>query len=616
MKKIFGLGVTILLILSTLLAAVPASAATAGPYDYTPGVIKMIGVNETTSLADGKATYYKATVNSSPHGLKNEFNFLTTHLVIGSENTKFFTYSADSSDKLNYSTKTISQLVKDFEAENPAYEVVAAINADFFNTRTGEPEEPMMQNGKMLKTFVLPESESRGRGLVGINDTTGEVVYHTIGQVYKDGGYGTDLTYKADYQVQVLGPNKTNAVASYDSFLASAPSTSKISFTTSDYGKGNYSGSTVYVVQLDRYRKDTGSKNNTKQATEDYYFAEGTIVDIIAGTADMKPESGKAYIAVSNKEQAPQLRKGATVRCQRVLTGDWENVSNAIGFKQQILLEGQLMFYNAYGRNHTGDGASESETKKWTEDIYDYPHCWKARTAIGFKADGTPVLMVIPYNKILGATYYEMSAQFKALGCTNAFLLDGGGSSTMVIRCEDGLKIAHNAEAGTNNEGRAVANAVILAVLKDGATAPAKDNTPANKVTLDTAIAKAETLKKEDYPITDATWSAFTACLSEAKAVADNFSSTQEAVDGAVASLTKLTADIEAAKNPSGSETEAPATDAPKNETETKAPEKNTDAPKDDDKKESGCGSSMALSALATAGVVGTAFIVKKKKED
>ena len=53
-----------------------------------------------------------------------------------------------------------------------------------------------------------------------------------------------------------------------------------------------------------------------------------------------------------------------------------------------------------------------------------------------------------------------------------------------------------------------------------------------------------------------------------------------------------------------------------KDENETKAPEKNTDAPKDDDKKESGCGSSMALSALATAGVVGTAFIVKKKKED
>ena len=61
-------------------------------------------------------------------------------------------------------------------------------------------------------------------------------------------------------------------------------------------------------------------------------------------------------------------------------------------------------------------------------------------------------------------------------------------------------------------------------------------------------------------------------------------------------------------------ETDAPATDAP----ETDAPE--TEAPTDDDKKddeeeEGGCGSSVALSALAIVSVIGTALVIKKKED-
>jgi hypothetical protein len=139
------------------------------------------------------------------------------------------------------------------------------------------------------------------------------------------------------------------------------------------------------------------------------------------------------------------------------------------------------MFYNAYSENHTGDGASKSETGKWTEDVYAYPCCGKARTAIGFKPDGTPVLMTIEYiNSEYTATYYEMSCQFKALGCTNAFLLDGGGSSTMVIRDGDSFKTVHKAENGTSGEGRAIGNIAIIATLKDGAKAPVLEGASAN----------------------------------------------------------------------------------------------------------------------------------------
>ena len=472
MKKYLSLAVVLILLYATLLTAIPASAVTAGPYNYTKGSINSISVGTTKKLDGTKATYYKATVNSSWHGLKKTYYDLTTHLAIGSEYTKFFVYSGETNDKMGYAKKSVMDLVTAFEKENPDWKVVAAVNGDFFNTNTGEPEEPMIQNGQTLKANILPDYERKGGGLVGTSDKTGKVVYHTIGDAYKSAGYGTTYYFRGDYQVQILSStDKTKVTKTYDSYVSKPPEAKTVSFVTADSGAVNYEGRTVYEVELERYRKDTGSKNNSEVTDKYCYFAQGKVTKKITGTANMKPSKGKVYIAVYSDSQLPELKVGAYVRCQKVLMGEWDSVSNAIGFKQQILAEGNLMFYNAYGRHHTGDGASQSETEKWTEDIYDYPHCWKARTAIGFKADGTPVFMVIPYNGKLGATYYEMSEQFKALGCTNAFLLDGGGSSTMVIRDGNNFNTVCHAEDGNDGEGRSIANIAIMAVRKDGGVA-------------------------------------------------------------------------------------------------------------------------------------------------
>jgi hypothetical protein len=190
------------------------------------------------------------------------------------------------------------------------------------------------------------------------------------------------------------------------------------------------------------------------------------------------------------------LKVGTYVKVQKQLIGEWANVSNAIGFKQQLVANGNILFpggtYSRYHHNLKGGGdpenanyycssctnlMSKSEMEKWTEDIYDYPMCWKQRTAIGFKADGSCVLMTIAKgsNNSWGATYVEIANQFKALGCTNAFLLDGGGSSTMLIREGNNLNTVFHAEEGSGGEGRVVANTAILAVRKDGVALPATD---------------------------------------------------------------------------------------------------------------------------------------------
>ena len=492
MKRFFGLAVVLILLYAVLLTAIPASAVTVGPFNYEKGVIQSISSPTTKSLGNGKATYYQTKITSRMHNESSREQTYSTHVVVGGKDAKFFVYSGETDDKMGYKKMSVHDMVVAFEKENPAWQVVAAVNGDFFNTTTGEPESPMIQQGNMLKPSKL--DDMNGRGMVGVDDKTNKVVYHTIGNAYKNAKYGTDFVFDSVYQVQVLGSHKTNAIASYDCTIAKAPSLAQLSFTTSDYGKGDYEGKTVYVVSLERYRKDTQSHNGGARS-DTYYYAYGKITKTMTGTKNMKPAKGEAYIAALNSTQAPLLKVGTYVKVQKVLIGEWANVSNAIGFKQQLLANGTVIFnggtYSRYHHSLKSGGdpekkdyycscstmMSKSEMEKWTEDIYDYPMCWKQRTAIGFKADGSCVLMTIAKSQggSWGATYVEIANYFKSLGCENAFLLDGGGSSTMLIREGGNLNTVFHAEEGSGGEGRVVGNTAIIAVRKDGVALPETD---------------------------------------------------------------------------------------------------------------------------------------------
>ncbi|MBE6534287.1 MAG: phosphodiester glycosidase family protein, partial [Ruminococcaceae bacterium] len=350
MKRFFGLAIVLVLLYAMLLTVIPASAITAGPFTYEKGVIQNISSPSSKSLGNGKANYYKTTITSRMHNKSNKESSYETHVVIGGKDAKFFVYSGESSDKMGYKKMSVHDMVVEFEKANPAWQVVAAVNGDFFNTTTGEPESPMIQQGDMLKAYKL--NDMTGRGIVGIDDTTGKAVYHTVGSAYSNAKYGTSFTYKSQYQVQVLGSHKTNAIASYDSLLINTPTSNQLSFITPDCNRNaNYTGKTVYVVSLERYRNDTGSHNGNKR-TSDYYYAYGKITKTITGTKDMKPSKGEVYIAAMSSTQAPLLKVGTYVKVQKQLVGVWQNVSNAIGFKQQLLAEGNVLFTNTYSRYH------------------------------------------------------------------------------------------------------------------------------------------------------------------------------------------------------------------------------------------------------------------------
>ena len=482
MKRIFRIALALALSLLMLVSsAITSDAADVGPYSMIDGgCITAIEMQSESSIG-GEVSYFTSVVNSKIQGLDNRASIpYKTYGAIGSENTKMFVYSVGKADGLDFSRATVKQIVERFEEENPGWDALVAINGDFFDienkltSSTGEPEFPMIQLGDVYKSNIL--SGATGRGIVGTT-ADGEMVYYTVGSKYKEMGYGTTFRLENKYAIQFFGENNSNVIAEYPASPDYYPQGTRINFITPDSKARDFIGATVYVVKCDTYRRSHVGINGTEIGTVGY-FIEGEIVEVREGKEKEKPAEDEIYIATCIPESYPLLKVGAHIKCQQKLAGAWAEVDNAIGFKQQILANGNCLLKNAYGTYNKG--GDQAETLIWTDDIYEYPFCWKDRTAIGFREDGTPVLLVLRKSshdgdyKNLGASYYEIAEHLKSLGCTNGFLLDGGGSSTFVIRNEDGS--FSDAYVGEGN-GRAVANAVILAVRDESVPEAETDET-------------------------------------------------------------------------------------------------------------------------------------------
>ena len=95
-----------------------------------------------------------------------------------------------------------------------------------------------------------------------------------------------------------------------------------------------------------------------------------------------------------------------------------------------------------------GDGADDK-----------MPEARHPRTAVGVTKDGLLILFVCEgrgmTTGVAGMTFAEEAAVLKALGCTEALNLDGGGSSCLLVEGKETIKVSDGAQ-------RAVGSIVLL----------------------------------------------------------------------------------------------------------------------------------------------------------
>ena len=482
----------------------PCSATSIdNPYELIDGgCVKSVTMHSSQEMHGG-LTYYTAEVTSHIQGelTRAEIPY-KVYGAIGSSDTRMFVYSIGTDNDQDYANHKVIEIVERFERDNPAWDAVIAINGDFFDiersltSSIGEPEGPMIQLGSVMKGYL---DNVPGRGVVGVKQD-GTVIYKTIGEGYDQNGYGTDFNVSRKHlDVTFFDKDTGETLYEYSTCYGSIFDQNSPYLSTVNTGSNDLSGRTVCVIKCDTYRHSHVPSNGVEGGTLGNYVL-GEIVEIRQGSANDRAETGFALLSFPDNISTNKIKIGMRVECEPQLEGEWRDVTNAVGYKQQILAEGNVLLKNCYGTyNQKGN---YEETLRWTADIYDYPHCWKNRTALGFKADGTPVILVAARSshggayKNLGASYYELGEQLKTLGCVNGFLLDGGGSSTFVVRNPDGT--FSNTFVGERN-GRAVGNAVILAVRDKSVPLPEEEEKPIETTEEQTAVDTGTDIATESF---------------------------------------------------------------------------------------------------------------------
>lgn len=315
-----------------------------------------------------------------------------------------------------WKTEKVRNIALDFEQKNPGWMVVAAVNGDFFDiNKTDQPISAYVQNGDVYKPVGSKET-------IGFTDDGGYI-------------YGKP-TADEDMSLIVLEGNDVVSKTKIDA-LNQLPNVGGLALFTTDFsGQVNLSGYTVYIGS---YLVNRVSGENR--------FVRGSITGIDTDKTSLtKVPTGQFYLVTKDVSYESLLAIGTTVKCEKELTGAFAGIKNVVGTRYRLIDNGVVQ--------HQGRQTSQ-------DYLVTTAH---ARTAIGFKQDGSIILLVIdggiPAEQKNGATLFETGELLRLAGAIDGFNLDGGGSSTMVLRNTEGELEVINTPSDRHE--RSVSNALLF----------------------------------------------------------------------------------------------------------------------------------------------------------
>ena len=312
---------------------------------------------------------------------------------------------------------TVKKAALQYEASNPGYRVVAGVNGDFFAINEavkastgvtigqGEYYKSISNHGAVNTLAIRNNGEgkqlftaniTKSYPILSIYDETGEVIKKfNIDKVNAEPGANEISVYYAQRE------------KAFDRTLITEKA------------------SGVYFVK-------TGIAGCT--SIKDSFYGVGVISEFVNGEVEVK--QNQFAIKSNNQEVTDMLGTDVKIRVQYEYNDpSVAGVENFIGFPYQLVSNGSYI-----GKDHPDDN----------NVLYRHP-----RTIIGQKENGDIVLAVVDgrqTNKdMYGLTAVEMSTLMAAHGCVDAWNLDGGGSSTMIVRKQNGWDFG-NADNGFNTD--------------------------------------------------------------------------------------------------------------------------------------------------------------------
>lgn len=334
-----------------------------------------------------------------------------------------------------WNLETVGKIAKDYESKHPGEKVIAAVNGDFYDISGGKmypytPNNIHAAHGDIFKSVYTNSAV----GLLNDGSTNPLVGNKPIIRNSNPtlAIYDKNNVLMKEFMIDKVNeePNSNETAVLYPKYGVEQhqqPPKSISIDVVSAYivENGEYSIPYSGVPGIFGYESDNQD-----------FFGKGIITKF--GDGALGPND--FAIKTNNTEVEEYLMIGSKIRVQYEFTGDFENVDNIIGYNQAIL-------YN---------GSKVGNIKQRAP-----------RTMVGVKADGSYVLGVVdgrqPNKGMYGATTAEMAAILTHYGVVEAYNLDGGGSSAMVVLDEktDTFKVVNTY---SDSKERPVSNALLVVV--------------------------------------------------------------------------------------------------------------------------------------------------------
>ena len=360
------------------------------------------------------------TYSDVPFYLNKEYTQSAHVLTIPrTSNVKIAVWSVVNGGK--WTLSNILKTAEDYEKHHPGYKVIAGINGDFFDI-SGEENYPFAVAGAWVDDGEVYKSDiSGGWKSVEFHNDGSEKPYtnHSSATVSEK-----PTLYVYDQEGLVVFKQVINNV-NFE------PLAGETSLYFGEYDD-NHRCSSVNVEGA--YVVEEAEKSIAFSKTSFY----GLGIISLVGNATLGVN--QFAIKTSNQVLNEYLKKDVKIKVQFEFTGEMADAKEVCGYVTTFLENGE---------HYEGD------------PNYDYMEYRFPRTLIGYREDGTLVMAATDGRQaskgFYGLNGVESSAQMAYYGCTTAFSLDGGGSTTMVI-LKDGELTAVNSPSDGNirSDGNAV----------------------------------------------------------------------------------------------------------------------------------------------------------------
>ena len=379
-------------------------------YASTFNISKISTNSEGVLNSDTSYSSYKAKLTNSSGTVSNQnISYVKSSL----EYSKVVVSSVVSKNGIVASD--VIEIAKDYEKNNPGYEVIAAVNAAYF--ATGSPYSPInacVTEGSTIKASNHTKYFSLGFKSDGSSFVTSKT--NTVSSNYYLMVYDAK-TNALIKEVQINGENLT-------------PTENQTTFFDGSVIK--QTSSTVKYYEID--------------ATSNFRYDQKYLAGKIIGSTTTM--SSKPIVATMNQNLIELLNNNPRVVICKKLQGELEGYENVIGPGSQPLLNGNVQSVSAMGDQNESFCTSRAP-----------------RTAIGFDENNNIVLCAIDgrQTNMQGISLIEEAEIMRELGCNNAFNLDGGGSTQLVIK-KNGSFVMVNSPSETPY--RKVTDAVLIVAPK------------------------------------------------------------------------------------------------------------------------------------------------------